>query len=343
MAIKEKDFKRYSAILLVLILAVLSFLIIRPILLSIVGGLLLAYMFLPVYKKIFQWLKEPTTSALAVCVLVVLVIFIPLWFLIPVIIRQLFDAFNLSQSFDVAALVRQILPTLSPQAQIDITTTLVSSIGKITTSSLTSLTNLLLDLPTVLLHAAVVIFVFFFGMRDADKLKKYLSELSPLKKEKAAELAKQFKHITNSIVYGNFIVGVVQGLASGIGFLIFGVPRALLLTFFAILAAVLPILGPWIVWIPAAIYLFSIGNTGVAIGFTIYSLIVVSTIDNFLRPYLVARKAKSSSVVVLIGMIGGLLVFGLLGILLGPLILEYIILFLEAYKNKTLADMFDSD
>ena len=99
----------------------------------------------------------------------------------------------------------------------------------------------------------------------------------------------------------------------------------------------------WLIWIPAAIYLFSMGSTGAAIGFTVYSIVLVSTVDNLLRPYLVARNTKSSSVVVLVGMLGGLMVFGVLGLLIGPLVLEYLILFLEAYRTKALADMFESD
>ena len=341
MVVKEKDVKKYSAILLIIILAVLSFIIVRPILLSIVAGLILGYIFLPIYRIVFKLFRERTTSALAVCVLVVMLIFVPLWFLIPIIIRQMFDAFNLFQSFDIGTFIRQLFPTSSVQLQTDITATIISFIGKITTGSLSGLTNLILDLPNVLLHATVVLFVFFFTIRDSDKIKQYLVDLSPLRKEKSAVLAKQFKNITNSIIFGNFIVGIVQGLVAGLGFLIFGVPKALLLTFVAIFAAILPVVGPWLVWVPAAIYLFTIGDTGSAIGFTIYSVAVVSTVDNFLRPYLIARKTKSSSVIVLIGMIGGLLVFGVLGLLLGPLILEYLVLFLDAYRTKSLSDLFE--
>ncbi len=343
MSIKEKDVKRYSAILIIIFLAILAFMIVRPLLISIAAGLILAYIFYPVYKRIYYLFKEKNTAALAVCVLIVLVIFIPLWFLVPVVIRQIFDMFNFIQTLDVVNFVKTIFPTSSKQLQIDVSTALINFIGKITTSSLSSLTSILLDLPNVLLNVAVIIFVFFFGMRDAEKLKIYVKELSPLKKEKATIIAQQFKNITNSIIYGNFIIGIVQGVATGIGLLIFGVPRALLLTLFAILASILPIVGPWAVWIPVAVYLFSIGHTGAAIGFAIYSILVVSTIDNFLRPYLVARKTKSPSVIVLIGMLGGLMVFGIIGLVIGPLVLEYSIMFLEAYRNKTLADVFESE
>lgn len=343
MAIKERDVKRYSAILLIALLAVVSFIIVRPIALSIATGLLLAYVFYPIYKYIFRFFRERTTTALAVSVLIILILLIPLWFLIPIVMRQLFDTFSFFQTLDVARFVRQILPTSSVQLQIDITTAIVSFIGKITTSSLAGLSTFLIDLPSVLLHFTIIIFVFFFGMRDGDKLKTYVAELSPLKKEKGAMLARQFKQITNSVIYGNFIIGVVQGLLTGIGLLVFGVPNALVLTLVAIIAAILPVFGAWLVWIPAALYLFSTGQTGIAIGFTVYSLVLVSTIDNILRPYLVARNTKSSSVVVLIGMLGGLMVFGVIGLLIGPLVLEYLLLFLEAYRNKTLADMFESE
>ena len=146
--------------------------------------------------------------------------------------------------------------------------------------------------------------------------------------------------MTSSIIFGYILIGIIQGIATGIGLLIFGVPHALLLTVFAIFASIIPIVGPWLVWVPAAIYLFSIGNTTAAILFILYSAIIVSSTDNFLRPYIIARKTGVSSVIVLVGMIGGLFVFGILGIILGPLILSYLVLFLEAYKNRTLTEMF---
>lgn len=343
MAIRDKDVKRYSAVALIIFIIVVAFLVIKPILLSIFGGLILAYVFYPMYQRIYRLFGERTTAALAVSLLIVIVIFIPLWFFMPIVIRQIFDAFTFMQTLDVASFVKTVFPSLSPKIQIDITTSIISLIGKISSGSLGALTGFLLNLSTVLLHFAVILFVFFFAMRDADKLKVYVSELSPLKKEKGTLLANQFKQITSSLIYGNFIIGIIQGVLTGIGLIVFGVPNALLLTLIAVFASILPVVGPWAVWIPAAVYLFSTGQTSMAIGFAVYSVLLVSTIDNILRPYFVARKTKSASVVVLVGMIGGLLAFGIAGLLIGPLILEYVVLFLEAYKNKALADMFESE
>ena len=99
-------------------------------------------------------------------------------------------------------------------------------------------------------------------------------------------------------------------------------------------------LGVGIVYLPVAIYLLVYGNAATAIIFLIYNLVFVSAIETVLRTHVVARKTQVSQVIVLVGMIGGTLVFGILGLLIGPLILAYFITFLKAYKEKTLSSFF---
>jgi len=343
MPIRPQEIRKFVALSIVFLLVVLSFLVLKPILLSIITGLILGFIFYPLYKRIFKVFKEKNTSALAVSAILIIIVFIPFWFLVPLAIQQVFSMFSFLQGVDVAGFVDKIVPNFSDKTQIDVTTAIISFIGKISSGSLSALANLLLDLPSLLLNLSVIIFVFFFTLRDGDKLRNYVSELSPFKKEKEKVLTKKFKDITFSIIFGHIIVGIIQGIATGIGLFIAGVPRALLLTIFAILASIIPILGPWLVWVPAAVYLFTSGQMIAGIFFTLWGLLVVSTIDNFLRPYIVAKRTKSSSVIVLVGMIGGLFVFGVLGLILGPLILAYLILFLDAYKDRTLASMFASE
>jgi|TARA_Y100000034_G_scaffold15396_1_gene16242 predicted PurR-regulated permease PerM len=343
MSVSSQEIRRVFVLSLILILVVLSFMVIKPLILSIIAGLILAYAFFPIYKRTYSILKEKNTSALAVCFMIFLVVFIPIWFIIPLIIQQTFDMFTAIQGININGLIVKLFPTATQQFQKDLTSIIINFIGDITSTTLDYMIGFLLNMPTVLLQAAVVIFVFFFALRDHNKLKEFVGGLSPFKKEKEKILVKKFKEITSSVVFGYIIVGVIQGLATGLGLLIFGVPHALLLTLLAIFASILPMAGPWFIWVPVAIYLFVTGNTGAGIGFSLYSALLVSSIDNILRPYIVARKTGTSSVIVLIGMIGGLFLFGILGIILGPLILSYLILFLRAYKDKTLSDMFSTN
>jgi predicted PurR-regulated permease PerM len=104
--------------------------------------------------------------------------------------------------------------------------------------------------------------------------------------------------------------------------------------------SVIPILGPYVVYIPVAIMIFASGNTGAGVAYLIYNLAIVSTLDNFLRTYIVSKKTKMNSAVVFIGMIAGLYMFGIVGLLIGPLILAYFLVLIQLYREKTLSSLF---
>ena len=125
----------------------------------------------------------------------------------------------------------------------------------------------------------------------------------------------------------------------GLGFFIFNVPNPLFLMLLAILAGMFPIIGTAIVWIPVIIYLFIAGSIFPAIGVAAFG-IVSSVIDNILKPIIVSRRTRMHPLLILIGMIGGLLLFGIFGIILGPLILAYVLILLEVYRNKDIKGIF---
>jgi predicted PurR-regulated permease PerM len=124
------------------------------------------------------------------------------------------------------------------------------------------------------------------------------------------------------VLFGIIIVGTLQGIITGIGFFIFGVPNSLLLSLFAVLAGILPIIGPAIIWVPVVIYLLIGGNTFAAFGIIAFG--VLSHIPDYLvRPLFLSKRTKLNPAIASIGMIGGFLLFGILGVILGPLILSY--------------------
>jgi predicted PurR-regulated permease PerM len=340
MSVSGKDVRRIFVGTLLLLLAMLAFLVIRPILLSIVGGLLLAYILSPLHTRLLKVVRWPTLAASLMCVIVGAIIIVPLWFLTPIMVQQIFEIFNVTQNIDFTKVVSDLFPKLNQALQTELATIIIKFIGSITSTSIQFFVGFVQNLPELLLNLAVVLFVFFFTLRDKKIIAEFVSGISPFKKDKEAALVKQFKETTSSIIYGYVLVGIIQGVALGVGLLIFGVPRALTLTIVGVFASMIPMAGPWLVWLPIAAYLLISGSVNATLAFTAYNIFFVSAIDNILRPYIVARKTGTSSALVLIGMIGGLFVFGFLGIILGPLIIAYLILFLRAYKDGTLSDMF---
>ena len=341
MKVNENHVKRIAVIVLVALLAVMVFFLLRPILLTIIGGLLLAYALIPVYEKVLKRVKNKNFAAAIILVIVLSILLIPFIYALPMIAQQVFETFKFLQTFDIASSIRSFFPVASEQFVIQTTTALNSIISKLASSIMNGLLNFFLELPSLALHVLILAFVFFFSLRDKDKLKEFVSGLSPLTKEKEEIFVKQFKDITDSIIYGQVIIGIAQGLAAGIGLWIFGVSNVFLLTSLAIIFSIIPMIGPAIVWVPVAIYLFANSSPIIVITFLLYNLLIVASIDNLLRIYIVSKKTPHlSAVIVLIGMIGGLFIFGILGLIIGPLILAYFITFLKAYKEKKWQSLF---
>ena len=159
------------------------------------------------------------------------------------------------------------------------------------------------------------------------------SWLSYKPKEVEKKLFKSSKDMTVSVLYGQVVIGIFQGIIAGVGFFIFKVPNALLLTFFAALAGIFPIIGTALVWVPVVIYLLIAGDSISAIGVMIFG-ICSSLMENLVKPIFISKRTNMNTSLILVGMIGGLLLFGILGIILGPLIIAYLLIVLELYRDK---------
>jgi predicted PurR-regulated permease PerM len=334
--VNEKDFKEAFVIILIVGLFILAALVLKPVIFSIIWGALLAYIFYPVHKWALKRLKNESLSAFLICFLLLLIILIPLVLIINYLAGQAVNFYLALQTLDLASIINQAihLETFSSPLLTTLTTSLNSLIPKILSYFITQFSNMILNIPVIALKLFVVIFVFFFVLRDGEKGINYMSSLFPFKKEVGEKFVTQFKGVTNSVLLGQVVVGVIQGAVAGIGYFVFGVPYALLLTIFTMFVSIIPFIGAWLGWVPAVIYLFSAGKTGAGFGLLLYSILIVSLIDNVLRTIIVSKRTKINSAIVIIGMIGGIFVFGVIGLVLGPLILSYVILVIELYRLK---------
>jgi len=333
---EEREFRKTMILLIVTILTILAFFILRPIVMAVFFGLVLSYIFFPLYAKLYKKTKRPNLSAFIILFGLLIIILLPLIFLIPLISREIISFYLSIRNADTSYYIRQLFPYLfqSPTMAADIdamTSAFSSNIASLISSTLQ---KIVLRFPNLLLQSIIVLFTFFFAIRDQEVLKNYFISISPFPKDYQDKFYQKFRQITSSILYGQLVIGVVQGVISGIGFFIFRVPNALLLTFLSMLVGVIPVIGPAVVWVPVGAYLIMTNRIISGIGILIYGLLVINWVDPLIRPHIVSRKAKMNSAIALIGMIGGLYVFGVAGLILGPLILAYLLLVIEFYKEK---------
>jgi predicted PurR-regulated permease PerM len=338
---EEKYFKLVMTSIIFIVLVVLSFLLLRPLLISIIVGVVLAFVFLPLFHQINKIFKVKNVSALIMCLLLLVVIILPIWYLAPIAIDQSIKFYLSSQQMDLITPFKTVFPSLfqTETFSAEIGSAIQSFVTKSTNALMNSFSNFILNFPRIFLQFLVVFFTFFFVLRDSNKLVSYIKSLLPFSKDVITKLFHSSKSITMSILYGQVVVGIIQGIITGTGFFLFKVPNALLLTVLAAVAGIFPIIGTAIVWIPVAIYFFLAGNTFSAFGIIIFGLIS-TVLENFIKPVFVSKRTKVNTSIILIGMIGGLFMFGLLGVILGPLILAYLLIILEIFRNKKIPGIF---
>jgi len=331
---------RLITFLLLGALVLVALFILKPIFVSIIAGLLLAYIFYPVYKKIYARIKRENIATSLLIAGIILVIAVPLYFIVPALIKQTFEIYISLQKVNFVQILEKFLPSLSAEVIRTFAVNLNNFIAQLFSSLLNQFTKIIVDFPNLMLQSVVVLFTFYFAVRDADKLKEYCLKLSPFSHATAEKFLEKFRKITDTIIYGQFFIAVIQGIALGVGLLILGVPKILLLTVLTIFASMIPVLGSWLVWLPLGIMLIATGLVFKGVILLLYGAFFVSIIDNVIRPYLLAKKTDLPVVVALLGIIGGLYAFGIIGLVLGPLIFAYILIIFEFYRQGKLNELF---
>jgi len=271
----DVNLKRIMVLVFLGVLFLLSFFLLKSILLSIVLGIILAFISTPIYNFLLKKIKNENVVALLICFIFLLVMLLPLIFLTPILINQSIKLYLASQQLDFITPLKKIFPSLflSPEFSLSIANTIQSFVTKATNSLMNSFAQIILDIPTIILQLVIVFFTLFYTVRDKEKIVRYIKNILPFSNEVEDKLFKASKDVTSSVLYGMIIVGALQGIITGIGFFIFGIPNALLLSLFAILVGVLPIIGPAVIWVPVVIYLLIQGNTFAAVGIIMFGIL----------------------------------------------------------------------
>lgn len=326
---------------LIAIVFVISFFILKPIIVAMIAGALLGYVLYPIYLPVRRLIKRENLSTFIFIFLLFLLIAVPLWFLLPGLIRDVFNTYMLIQKTDFTVNLAKIFGLFLSAETAQLATVQANSfIANLFSSMIASLNNVFSNLPNILFQAAIMLFTFYFVIRDYPLLRETLIRLSPFSDSTEKKFASEFRGITNAIIFGHLLVGVIKGLALGLGFLLLGVDNILFLTSIGIILSIIPIVGPWLLWVPVALLLIINGNVFGGVVLFFYGLIIISQIDNVLLPYIISRKSNLNVFVSLIGTIGGLYAFGIIGLIIGPLILSYLLIILDFYKEGKLNELF---
>ncbi|UCG76673.1 MAG: AI-2E family transporter [Gemmatimonadota bacterium] len=166
----------------------------------------------------------------------------------------------------------------------------------------------------------VMLYAMFFFLKDGPALLNRILYYMPLSAEAEDRLVRRFVSVTRATIKGTLVIGVVQGGLAGAAFAVAGIPAAAFWGTVMAVLSILPGVGIALIWVPAAIYLAVIGKAMAAVGLTLWCALVAGTVDNLLRPRLVGRDTQMPDLLILLGTLGGLALFGAVGIVVGPIV-----------------------
>ena len=173
-----------------------------------------------------------------------------------------------------------------------------------------------------------MLFILFFIIRDGRAIARLGSTVVPLPPDRREALAQRLASVTRAVVRGTVLTSIVQGLLLGIGFALTGMPAPVVFGVLAAVLSVVPFGGTALVWVPALAMLLIQGRLGQAAGVLVVG-VMVSSVDNFLKPILISGRSPLPTLAVFIGVLGGLAAFGLIGLFVGPVIMALVLALLE--------------
>jgi len=171
----------------------------------------------------------------------------------------------------------------------------------------------------------VMLFVLFFVLRDGPGLARQVVRMLPIEQRRRALLWQHLSDVTRAVFLGIGVTALAQGVLLGIGFWIAGLPSPLVFGVLGVILALIPMVGPALLWVPAAALLAIQGHHGHAIFLAIWGAVVVSLVDNLLRPLLISGRAEVPTLAVFVGVMGGLAAFGFIGLFVGPIVLGLLV------------------
>jgi predicted PurR-regulated permease PerM len=337
--------ERYTFLLCLLGVTALFLFLLRPFFAPVFWACAISLLFHPVQLKLTaRWGNRPNAIALVTLLLCVVVVVIPVLLVLSSFVQEGANLYARIDSgeinpYDYVARVRDALPAaerLMDWLKLDMAALEEQATsGALAASGFAARNVFSLGRNTFnfVLSLGLMLYMTFFLLRDGTKLVAMIARALPLGDEREQLLFAKFAEVTRATVKGNLVVAVVQGALGGFIFWILDIPAPVLWAVAMAVLSLIPAVGAALIWLPFSIYLFVTGAFGSGLILLIYGIVVIGLADNVLRPILVGRDTRLPDWLVLLSTLGGLVMFGINGFVIGPLIAAVFIVFWQIFSR----------
>jgi len=337
-------FYLFALIVLVLLLGFLSFEILKPFLSPIVWAIVFSIVFYPLYVFTVRYVKWKTIASLITLLVILVLILGPFSYLSYVLIKELKSLAEYLQNESIGSLqnilqhptVRTILDkvlSLLNITQDELNNTISNNIAGLGRELVSRITKGMTNIVTISLNFIFMSFSIFFFLRDGPQFLKRVRDYMPFSEEQKDRLVGLIRDIIISTIYGGIVVSIVQGTMAGIAFFLLGISTPVVWGLATSIASFVPLLGASAVWVSITIYLFMEGAVEKGIILAIVGIFGISLIDNILKPIIIGGRTKMPVLVIFFSIFGGIKLFGLIGLIMGPLVLALFVSLIEIFRS----------
>jgi predicted PurR-regulated permease PerM len=315
----------------------------RPFITVLEWAAVLVIIFYPVHKRLGKLVRRPGLNALLSCLLVIIVVVLPLVLVTMALTNELARVgsdlpAHLAQltNPDSSALGRAFrwVQNRIPIGREGTQEFFVEQLKTAGTLVLGQSVGLVGNIVGTIVKSFFVVITMYYLFRDGDKILRAIPGALPLSREQSKVIFARISEVVHASVYGVVSIALLQGCLGGLAFWALGVPSPILWGMLLALVCMIPVAGSFFIWLPASIFLMLTGHWTRGILLILWGALVISTIDNFLRPKLIKNQTRLHELFVFFSVLGGMSVFGLLGIVLGPVVLAVTLGLLQTFRHQ---------
>lgn len=322
----------------------MAYFILKPFLISFLIAAIIAHFFHPVYNFFLKLIGKKGIASAISCLIIMIIIMVPLYFVASLLVSEVQNfVHNFSQNPESA---QQIIDNFSEKLsaspfskfidakKIISEEVIISAAKDFSQKALIIASNTYMGVAHLVFVVFVMFFSLFYFFIDGKELIKKIMKLSPLQDKYENILIEKFTSITRATIRGTTLLAIIQGFFGGILFWATGVSSPILLGVLTTISSVIPPVGSGLIWFPVGIIMIILGNFTQGIVILLVGALVLSTIDNFLRPKLVGKDTEMHPLLILFSTLGGIALFGIAGFIVGPIVMSLSVALWDIYAME---------
>lgn len=334
----------YTTISLIIIVGLfyLFYKVLSPFLTTIAWAMVLSITFYPLYNVFLKLIKRPWAASLITLIIILMLIIGPFTYIVGSLVNEItdiyitiedkgFETITKIQEHPRFASIFEKISSYKILEDFDLqegTVTTLKAIGKYIAQHISDLFK---NAVILIVSFVIMCLTIFYFLKDGAILTSYIKKLLPFTDKQKKRLEQRVKEMVIAAIYGGLAVGVAQGTLGGFAFFMFGISSPVFWGTTMAFFSLVPVFGTFLIWAPAGLILILSGSYAKGIGLLLFGMLVISTVDNIIKPLIIGGRTKLHILLVFFSVLGGIKFFGFLGFILGPLITALCLSLLEMY------------